>query len=257
MNKRKTKLFNFVILLTLIAFISSCRNQAMMFRTKKNYPFEDLSKIPDTREYKIATNDELTIIVNPNKGASLLEGGENGQQTNNNNQRGIPVTVDFDGTIKLPVLGRVKITDLNVREAELLMENLLKTFYVDPYVTIKIQSKRVILFSGAAGNARVIPLQYQNMNLMEVLAISGGIPTTGKAHRIKIIRGNLKNPQIFLIDLSKIEGLKTSDLIVQGDDIIYVDFRNDYVQNFLTRIGPSLGLINLAVTTYFLLNLVK
>ncbi len=229
----------------------------MMFRTKKNYPFEDLSKIPDTREYKIATNDELTIIVNPNKGASLLEGGENGQQTNNNNQRGIPVTVDFDGTIKLPVLGRVKITDLNVREAELLMENLLKTFYVDPYVTIKIQSKRVILFSGAAGNARVIPLQYQNMNLMEVLAISGGIPTTGKAHRIKIIRGNLKNPQIFLIDLSKIEGLKTSDLIVQGDDIIYVDFRNDYVQNFLTRIGPSLGLINLAVTTYFLLNLVK
>ena len=229
----------------------------MMFRTKKNYPFEDISKIPDTREYKIATNDELNIIINPNKGASLLESGENGQQTNNNNLRGIPVTVDFDGTIKLPVLGRVKITDLTVREAELLMENLLKTFYVDPYVTIKIQSKRVILFSGAAGNARVIPLQYQNMNLMEVLAISGGIPSTGKAHRIKIIRGNLKNPQIFLIDLSKIESLKTSDLIVQGDDIIYVDFRNDYIQNFLIRIGPSLSLVNLAVTTYFLLNLIK
>jgi polysaccharide export outer membrane protein len=225
----------------------------MMFRTKKNYPFEDISKIPDTREYKIAINDELNIYVNPNKGASLLEGGEVGQQ----NLRAIPVTVDFDGTIKLPVLGRVKITDLTVREAELLMENLLKTFYVDPYVTLKIQNKRVILFSGAAGSARVIPLQHQNMNLLEVLAISGGIPSTGKAHKIKIIRGNLKNPQIFLIDLSKIESLKTSDLIVQGDDIIYVDFRNDYVQNFLIRIGPSLSLVNLAVTTYFLLNLIK
>jgi polysaccharide export outer membrane protein len=222
----------------------------MMFRTKTNYPFEDLSKIPDTREYKIATNDELNIIINPNKGASLLEGGEGGLNK-------ISATVDFDGTIKLPVLGRVKITDLTAREAELLMENLLKTFYVDPYVTLKIQNKRVILFSGAAGSARVIPLQHQNMNLLEVLAISGGIPSTGKAHKIKIIRGNLKNPQIFLIDLSKIESLKTSDLSVQGDDIIYVDFRNDYVQNFLTRIAPSLGLINLAVTTYFLLNLVK
>jgi polysaccharide export outer membrane protein len=93
--------------------------------------------------------------------------------------------------------------------------------------------------------------------LLEVLAISGGIPATGKAHRIKIIRGDLKNPQIYLIDLSKIENLKKSDLIVQGDDIIYVDFRNDYAQNLLTRIGPTIGLINLGVTTYFFLNLLK
>jgi polysaccharide export outer membrane protein len=237
--------------IVLLACLGSCRNQAIMFQTKRNYPFEDASKLPDTREYKISVNDELTIQITSNKGAALLESIEQ------SSGKGINATVDFDGMIKLPILGRIHIANLTVREAELLMEDLLKTYYVDPYITIKLQNKRVILFSGAAGSARVIPLLYENMNLLEVLAISGGIPASGKAHRIKIIRGDLKNPQIYLIDLSKIENLKKSDLIVQGDDIIYVDFRNDYAQNLLTRIGPTIGLINLGVTTYFFLNLLK
>lgn len=222
-----------------------------MFKTKRIYPFDDASKMPDTREYKIAVNDELTISISPNKGATILE------STEVNSGRGVAATVDYDGSIKLPILGRIKISNLTVREAELLMEDLLKTYYVDPYVTIKVLSKRVILFSGAAGAARVVPLPYQNMNLLEVLAISGGIPATGKAHRIKIIRGDLKNPQIFLIDLSKIENLKKSELIVQGDDIIYIDFRNDIAQNILNRIGPTIGLINLGVTAYFFINLLN
>lgn len=242
------KLAAFLLILTII---SSCKNQAIMFQTKRNYPFEDVSKLPDTREYKISVNDELTIQINPNKGAALLESIE---QTTG---KGINTTVDFDGMIKLPILGRINIANLTVREAELLMEDLLKAFYVDPYVTIKLQNKRVILFSGAAGNARVIPLQYENMNLLEVLALAGGIPQTGKAHRIKLIRGDLKNPQIFLIDLSKIENLKKSDLIVQGDDIIYVDFRNDYAQNLLLRLAPTFGLINIGITTYFFINLLN
>lgn len=241
-----------LVLLVLSVILGSCRNQAVMFRTKRNFPFEDATKIPDSKEYKITVNDELTIQITPNKGAVLLESNEQVAGS-----RGINTTVDFDGMIKLPILGRIKIANLTTREAELLMEDLLKSYYVDPYVTIVIQSKRVILFSGAAGSARVVPLRYQNMNLLEVIASSGGIPPTGKAHRIKIIRGDLKNPQIFLIDLSEIENLKKSDLIVQGDDIIYIDFRNDYAQNFLNRVAPAIGIINLAATSYFLLNLLK
>jgi polysaccharide export outer membrane protein len=222
-----------------------------MFKTKRNYPFEDASKLPESREYKISINDELTLQITPNKGSTLLDGAEQA------GMKGINATVDFDGMVKLPILGRIKIANLTVREAEFLLEDYLRAYYVDPYVTITIQNKRVILFSGAAGSARVVPLRYQNMNLLEVLASAGGIPATGKAHRIKVIRGDLKNPQIFLIDLSRIENLKKSDLIVQGDDIIYVDFRNDYAQNLLNRIGPTIGLLNLGVTTYFFLNLLK
>lgn len=245
--------YTFLLLWTLliVCFVSSCKNQASMFHSKRNYPFDDISKIPDTREYKITLNDELSISINSNKGASILE------NTEISSVKGVTATVDYDGTIKLPILGRIKLSDLTAREAELLMEDLLKVYYVDPYVTVKILSKRVILFSGAAGSAKVVPLPYQNMNLLEVLAISGGIPTTGKAHRIKLIRGDLKNPQIFLIDLSKIENLKKSDLIVQGDDIIYIDFRNDFAQNLLLRLAPYIGLLNLGVTAYFFLNLLK
>lgn len=251
MSTKTIFIYKLATFLSILIFISSCKNQAIMFQTKRNYTFDDASKMPDIREYKIAVNDELNISISPNKGASIFE------NTDVIAGRGVGTTVDYDGSIKLPIVGRIKISNLTVREAELLMEDLLKTYYVDPYVTIKVLSKRVILFSGGAGVARVVPLPFQNMNLLEVLAISGGIPSTGKAHRIKIIRGDLKNPQIYLIDLSKIENLKKSDLIVQGDDIIYVDFRNDYAQNLLSRIAPTIGLINIGVTTYFFLNLLK
>jgi polysaccharide export outer membrane protein len=251
MSTKTIFIYKLAAFLLSVMFISSCKNQAIMFQTKRNYTFDDASKIPDIREYKIAVNDELNISISPNKGANVFE------NTDVNVNRGVGTTVDYEGSIKLPIVGRIKISNLTVREAELLMEDLLKTYYVDPYVTIKVLSKRVVLFGGGAGAARVIPLPYQNMNLLEVLAISGGIPPSGKAHRIKIIRGDLKDPQIYLIDLSKIENLKKSDLIVQGDDIIYVDFRNDYAQNLLNRLAPTIGLINLGLTTYFFLNLVK
>jgi polysaccharide export outer membrane protein len=80
---------------------------------------------------------------------------------------------------------------------------------------------------------------------LELIAIAGGIPINGKAHRIKLIRGDLKNPQVYLIDLSTIEGMKKAELTMQGNDIVYVEPRNDYVSNFSNRAAPYLGLLNL------------
>lgn len=233
----------------------SCQNRAIMLRTKRDYPYEDLSKLPQNREYKIGYNDNLDVQVFPNKGALLLEGitdQQGGANTQNLLNRPINTVVEFDGTIKMPVLGRVDVLGLSLREAELLLEQRLSLNFVDPYVNIRINNKRVILFPGESGAARVVPLVNNNTNLLEVLASAGGIPFNGKANRIKLIRGDLKNPQIFLIDLSTIEGMKQANLILEGNDIIYVEPRNDYVLNFLNRASPYLTFINVALLVRFL-----
>ena len=130
-----------------------------MFKTKKNYPFDDFSKISDSREYKIGLNDILEIQIVPNKGAVLIDGGSLDASGGNVNSaiqnRPINSVVEFDGTTKLPMLGRVQMKDLSIRDAELMMEERLKQFYVDPYVTIKIVNKRVIVFPGEGGAARL------------------------------------------------------------------------------------------------------
>jgi polysaccharide export outer membrane protein len=97
-------------------------------------------------------------------------------------------------------------------------------------------------------------LQNQNTSLLEALALSGGVSANGKAHRIKLIRGDLKNPQVYLIDLSTIDGMKKANMTLQGNDIVYIEPRNDYVQNFVNRASPYLFIANLAFFYVLLFN---
>jgi polysaccharide export outer membrane protein len=222
-----------------------------MFRTKLNYKFDDLSKIPPTREYKIGINDNIEIQVNPNKGAMLLEGTSGGNSGNSSSMvRTLTSIVEYDGTVKLPVLGRIQMKDLTQREAELLMEERYKEIFIDPYVKITITNKRVILFPGSSGSASVITLTNQNTTLTEAIAMSGGVTGDAKANRIKLIRGNPENPEVYLIDLSTIEGMKKGNIVLQGNDIIYIEPRNDYIINFTTRIAPYFGALSLFILIY-------
>jgi len=220
-----------------------------MFRTKLNYKFDDLSKIPPTREYKIGINDNIDIQVNPNKGAMLLEGNSGGGNSTSS-VKGITALVEYDGTIKLPVLGRILVKDLTQREAELMMEERYKEIFIDPYVKITITNKRVILFPGSSGSARVVNLINQNTTLTEVIAMSGGVSGDAKANRVKLIRGNPENPEVYLIDLSTIEGMKRGNIVLQGNDIVYIEPRNDYIINFTNRIAPYFGALSLFILIY-------
>jgi len=226
-----------------------------MFRTKYNYPFDDLSKIPPTREYKIGINDNIDIQVNPNKGAMLLEGNSGSSAGGNSGNsattiRSITALVEYDGTIKLPVLGRIQVKELTQREAELMMEERYKEIFIDPFVKITITNKRVILFPGSSGSARVVNLMNQNTTLTEVIAMSGGVSGDAKANRVKLIRGDPENPQVYLINLSTIEGMKKGNIVLQGNDIIYIEPRNDYIINFTNRIAGYIGAISLGVLVY-------
>ena len=75
---------------------------------------------------------------------------------------------------------------------------------------------------GAPGG-QVIPLQNENTSVVEVVALAGGIDERGKAFNLRLIRGDLHKPEVFLIDLSTINGVKASMMDVQPGDIIYIE----------------------------------
>lgn len=229
-----------------------------MLRTKRNYQYDELSKIPPTREYKIGLNDNVEVQVNPNKGATLLENTASGMNMTNNSTNGtllknVSATVEYDGTIKLPVLGRVQVKDLTIRELELMLEERYKEFYVDPFVKVFVQNKRVIIFPGSDGTARVLTLSNQNTTLLEAIALAGGISGSAKANRVKLIRRTDTEPLVFLIDLSTIEGMKEGNIVLQGNDIIYVQPRNDYVLNATNRAAGYFAAANIFILLYSIL----
>ena len=107
-----------------------------------------------------------------------------------------------------------------------------------------------MVFPGTGGLGRVINIENENTTLIEALALAGGISQTGKARKIKLIRGDTRNPQVMLIDLSTVEGLKQSNLMLQANDIIYVEPAPRVSQEVLAQITPIVGIITSLLLIY-------
>lgn len=155
----------------------------------------------------------------------------------------IQYLVESDGSAKLPVLGRIKLIGYTIREAESLLEEKYSSFYVRPYVIMSVSNKRVIVFPGSAGDAKVIPLQNNNTTLIEALALAGGIADDGKARMVKLIRQNKDKHDVFLIDLSQIEGIMQGSMVLQANDIIYVEPRKKYASRFIQEAAPIVSIL--------------
>ena len=53
-----------------------------------------------------------------------------------------------------------------------------------------------------------------------------------------------------LIDISTIDGLKYADMIIQGNDYIYVEPRPEIIKGILTEIIPITTLVNTTLLIY-------
>lgn len=236
-----------------LLLFSSCGwlNPSIMLRTGRGYKY---SKFPDSvkvTDYKISENDILDFHIYSNDGFKLVDltslSGASG--TIQKNLANIDYLVESDGKVKLPVLGRTKLSGLTIREAEVMLEESFSAFYIKPFVMLEVTNRRVIIFPGSAGDAKVIPLKNNNTTLLEALAQAGGISENGKAHLVKLIRQHNDTSEVYLIDLSKIKGLKQGKIILQANDMIYVEPRRRYASKFLQELAPVVSII----TTSFVL----
>ena len=50
-----------------------------------------------------------------------------------------------------------------------------------------------------------------------------------RANRIKLIRNINGNQEVYLIDLSTIDGIKDGSIILQSNDIIYVEYDDSQI----------------------------
>jgi polysaccharide export outer membrane protein len=214
--------------LGLLILISACSSykRHIMFKTESgNYPKNlEYSKLLAERNYIIQINDHLEIRVYTNEGERIIDPDYVLQsEIDNQNIRKEETYyfVDKDGMVKIPMIGKVQLVDLTTREAEIFLEQKFANFYKDPYVIIKFKNKRVIVLGKSAG--QVIKLDNEDMSLIEVLALSGGLEKDSKANNIRLIRGDLNDPEVQIIDLSTIEGMMKADLNVYSGDIIYIE----------------------------------
>jgi protein involved in polysaccharide export with SLBB domain len=225
------------------------------------------------RNYRIQPNDFLDIRVYTNKGERIIDpngelqlGSSAGQVPSlaprstaapsgraaqvsraGGSSSGLELLVQANGTVAVPIIGQTHLSGLTLHQADSTLQVLFAPYYRDTFIQTRVTNNRVIILGSPGGV--VVPLANDNMNLLEVLALAGGVDGNGggangiyryggKTSNIRIIRGDLKNPQIEQIDLSTIAGMRRANLQMEPNDIIYIEpVRRSFLEG-LTDAGP-------------------
>ncbi|MET4073970.1 polysaccharide biosynthesis/export family protein [Hymenobacter sp. UYCo722] len=259
------------------------------------------------RNYRIQPNDYLEVRVNTNKGERILDpngelqfgqpsgalpsrsslpstssgsqgggrgatGGRSVGQNAGSATAGSEFLVQADGTVVLPLINRIKISGYSLLQADSVLQVRYGEYYKDAFVTTRVTNNRVFVLGAPGG--QVITLNNDNMNLIEVLALAGGLDGGGggqgggggggfyryggKASNIRVIRGDLKNPRVQQVDLTTLDGMRRASLQIEPNDIIYIEPVHRPVLESLTDAAPIISLASLTLTTtLFLINLFK
>lgn len=230
------------------ALLAGCNiNRDIMLKTPLDYAFNQLPDSAPTA-FRIQVNDIITFRLFANDGFRMIDLVDEVQQNQRNLRTTFNYTVEADGRAKLPLLGLVPLTGLTVREAELKLEGMYTEFYNRPFVQVSINNRRVVVFPGGGGDAKIVPLENTNTTLMEALATAGGLNKRGDARKIKVFRKMPEGPrQVFMFDMSDIEGLPYADVTVQADDIIYVQPNPELAREILADMNPIIALLTSTV----------
>jgi len=215
-------------------------------------PTDDYILGPGDRfSFQFATNEGERIIFNQSGVSELVDGDINIQ--NQQSRIRLDYLVRQDGKSNLPLVGEILVEGLTIVQFEDTISALLSKNFLNPFVQIRLSNQRVFFF-GDRGVASVIYLQNTNTSLIEVIALAGGISPNSRSNSIKVMRRTNKGKrEIYKIDLSTIVGLKEAEMIVQGNDFIYVDYKPRIASSVFAEIGPwlTLATTSLAVIAIF------
>lgn len=255
-----------------------------MFRPLNEKGDYDPSQLTTTladlnKEYVIQANDLLRVRVFTNRGESILDpngelrfggpagmgsvapiSGGGGTVTPSSGGAGgggqaesLPgFVVQPDGGVRLPMVGYIKLAGLTQLQADSLLEKRYTEFYKEVFVVTRVTNRRVFVLGAPGG--RVVPLTNENMNLLEVLALTGGISDNGKAQNIRLIRGDLKNPQVEQINLQTLNGMRQANLQMAANDVVYIEPLRKPALEALRDVAPFITFLATVLLLTFRIN---
>ena len=162
------------------------------------------------RDYVLGAGDVVRITVFQNADLSL------------------EARVSEGGSISYPLLGVVKLGGLSVQQAERAIADGLRNgqFVRQPQVGILVLQVRSNQASvlGQVNRPGRYPIEVTGMRMTELLALAGGVATTG-SDIVSLTGSRNGQPMRVLIDLPTLFGANNSvnDPVVQNGDMVYVD----------------------------------
>jgi len=189
-NMNQFFLLKFLLTISFYIFLGG---SALLFGQKKYSVDPSIQK--DATGYKLRSGDSIRIIVQ----------GEPDAVCNG--------TLSIHGMIKPTYLSEIKLSGLNVRQAEVLItkQYLLNSIYRQAFVSVVITkyTEQVAFLSGSVARKGpyTFPPEVQAMSIVEVIARAGGFSEIAKKNKVYVTRtfynsdGEATNTKTYEVDV--------------------------------------------------------
>ena len=225
------KIKNLLVAGIIALAVTSCEAPKLgYFQNVQSGEIEQLS-VPQM--VRLQPGDKLSILVsskNPEL-AYLFNLPVVGHYQSSTSGRGLTTstvshyTVDADGTIDFPVLGRLSVMGLTRSEVSALVKNklLLSDMIKDPVVTVDFLDMYFSVTGEVAKPGRFI-INHDKTTLFDALSQAGDITIFGKRDNVLIMREENGQQKAYRIDLRNAQELYSSPAFyIQQNDMIYVE----------------------------------
>ena len=207
-----------------IAYMQDSYNDAIVETIKANpirlKPMDKISIVVNSRDPQIATMFNL-IYASQRLGASTsMNGG-----LSNGNQMLLPYTVDKDGEIDFPVLGKVKVAGLTRAETAEHIKNLLiaSNQIKDPVVTVDFMNLGFSILGEVSRPGRY-RIDRDAYTILDAISQAGDLTINGQRENVTLIRNYGTAQEIFYkMNLTDTEDIFSSPAYyLEQGDIVYV-----------------------------------
>ena len=272
----------------ILIFFTSCDvyRRDILFKASREMEKEFAKNSMDIKvpsNYLTKKNDLLEFVIFTNKGESVID--PTSEFMKQVNALGAGATrlnarylIQSDGCADLPILGHVKLDSLTIHQTDSLLAEKYGKYYQDVFVMSKVSNRKIYLLGigsggtlgtvgggmgggmgmgggGGSSKTTVFELENENVTLIEVLAKVGGVGRYSHANRIKVIRGDLRNPTIFTVDITKYDSFQKSNLIMQPNDIIYIEPLRRGILEFFGDFSSLATIFSTALSVYLITKL--
>lgn len=130
--------------------------------------------------------------------------------------------VNADGTLELPLIGKVPVGGLTTAQAADRIREQLKTYLKEPTVNIRNQNFRISVM-GEVARPSLFTVPNEKITMLEALSLAGDITIYGRRDNVLLIREVNGQRTFTRIDLTGRDLFRSPYYYLHPNDVVYVE----------------------------------
>lgn len=235
--KRYPLFYALFLLMTGLALLSSCNASKEVVYFQDMRPGESEIKMPEVKSILVYPEDKISIIVNsrdpqltdlfnlPYVSRQLGQSSFTGGMTRGTSQGVSGYTVDANGEIDFPVLGKIKVAGLQREDIakyikqELISRNLVK----DPVVTVEFMNLCISVM-GEVNTPGRFSIDRDRVTILDALSMAGDLTIYGNRSKVMVMRQEGDTQRVYGVNLTSGAHVYSSPVYyLQQNDVVYVE----------------------------------